>query len=351
MSIKQRAENSWTIAVYLGRDEAGKKKYHYETFYAKHKREAIKYEKEVEQRIKERIGSSKALALNVGQLIDKWLSSIQKDVDIATFDTYSKQAKRIRPLVEDLQLYLLTTLQIEERLNQLWQEDLKPRTIKNCYSILRRVLNWASSRDLVKPNIMKEIKSPKIQRIKRSVLKQDQLMVFLDIAKQYKHYLPIRVLALSGVRVGEVLGLRWYNIDLNNGYFKVVKSVNSRTRNEKETKTANSERTIKLDPETIKLLQQHKNSTCKDEFDFVFKSSDGEPLRHQVLYKTKKRILKKAGLHSIRLHDLRHGVGSILLDKGNSLTYVAGFLGQNPATTAAVYSHALREGDTSKLLE
>lgn len=351
MSVKQRAENSWTIAIYLGRDEQGKKKYHYETFYARNKREAVNREKQLGQELKKRIGSSKALSLDVGGLIDKWLSSIKKEVDVATYDTYSKQAERIRSLVEDLRLYELTTLLVEERLNPLDKEDLKPRTIKNYYSILRMIFNWGSSRNLVEPNIMKDIKSPKIQRVKRKVLKQNELFVFLEAAKQYKHYIPLRILAISGLRIGEVLGLRWNNVDLHQGCLMVVEAVNSRTRNQKETKTVNSERTIKLDPETIGLLTQHKTDTCTDDYDLVFKSGDGKPLRYQVLFKVKEKVLKKANLRHIRIHDLRHGVGSILLDKGNPLIYVAGFLGQNPATTAGIYGHALREGDTTKLLD
>ncbi|UWG97774.1 site-specific integrase [Dehalobacter sp. DCM] len=351
MSVKQRAENSWTIAIYLGRDEQGKKKYYYETFYAKSKKDAEKQEKQLKYELNEKIGSSKALALNVGQLIDKWLNCVKKEVDISTYDTYSRQIKRVRPYVEDLQLYTLTTSLIEDRLGQMDFNDLKPRTIKNYYAILRRVLNWGASRDLVKPNLMREIKSPKVQRTKRKVLNQTQLFLFLRTASTLKHYVPLRILALSGLRVGEVLGLRWNNINLDEGYLKVVEAINSRTRNQKETKTINSERTIKLDLETINLLFQHKSKVNPNEYDLVFQSDDGEPLRHQVIFKAKERVLKKANLQHIRIHDLRHGAGSILLDKGNPLIYVAGFLGQNPATTAGIYGHALRIGDTSKLLD
>ncbi|KLU63825.1 tyrosine recombinase XerD [Desulfosporosinus acididurans] len=350
MSVKKRADNSWTISVYLGKDNNGKKEYYYETFYAAKKSDANKREKELEHDLKSKIGSSKASAKNVGELIDKWLSSIKIGIEPSTFDTYAKQIKKVRPLVEDLMLYTLDTNQIEDRLNKLNAENLKPRTIKNFYAILRRVLNWGAKRNLVQPNLMDSIKSPKIQRTKRPVLDQQDLTLFLETAKDYKHYLPLRLLALTGLRCGEVIGLKWHNIDLIQGYLKVVESVNSRSRNQKETKTINSERTINLDLETIQLLTKQKNSTNANDSDFVFMSQDGEPLRHQVLFKAKKIILKKANLRNIRLHDLRHGVGSILLDKGESLIYVAGFLGQSPATTAGIYGHALRTGDTSKVL-
>ncbi|KLU61748.1 tyrosine recombinase XerD [Peptococcaceae bacterium CEB3] len=351
MSVKQRAENSWTIVIYLGRDENGEKINHCETYYARRKRDALEYEAQLKKTLKERMGSSKASAQTVGQLAERWLKAIRKQIDEATYETYTKQVKRINPVVGDIKLYLLTAELLEERLSIFDEEKLSPRTVKNYYSIIRTIINWGDVRDEKGNSIMAKIKPPKIQRLKRKVLVQYQLNIFIETAKLYKHYLPLRLLALGGFRVGEVLGLRWNNLDLEKGYLKVVESVNSRTRNEKETKTANSERTILLDSETLDLLAKHKNETCKAEYDFVFQSDDGEPLRHQVLFRTKQRILKRAGLHNIRIHDLRHGAGSILLDKGESLLYVAGFLGQNPATTAGIYGHATREGDTSKLLE
>ena len=72
----------------------------------------------------------------------------------------------------------------------------------------------------------------------------------------------------------------------------------------------------------------------------------GEFLSYEAVYKTKQEVLRKAKLHHIRLHDLRHGVGSLMLDAGSSITTVAEQLGQVPATTAGIYSHSLRRGGT-----
>lgn len=74
---------------------------------------------------------------------------------------------------------------------------------------------------------------------------------FIEAAKEFKHYLPLRILCVTGLRVGEVIGIRWKSVDMVNKKIKVIEAVNSRTRDNKETKTLNSERTIKLDQETI----------------------------------------------------------------------------------------------------
>lgn len=78
----------------------------------------------------------------------------------------------------------------------------------------------------------------------------------------------------------------------------------------------------------------------------VFPSDDGRALRYHTVRNTLKRALRKAELGHIRIHDLRHGAGSILLDEGVPLTVVANMLGQRPGTTAQVYAHLMRNGES-----
>ena len=150
------------------------------------------------------------------------------------------------------------------------------------------------------------------------------------------------------------MGFKWRNVSVY-GTIKIVEAVSSRLRYLKDTKTKNSKRVLELDSETVLELQNHKKRMSLEnkagDIDFVFQSDDGQCLRYQVILKAKERVLIKAGLHHIRLHDLRHGCGSLMLDAGESITTVAKQLGQVPATTAGTYSHALRKGGSiSKLL-
>lgn len=188
----------------------------------------------------------------------------------------------------------------------------------------------------------------------RDIYKGSELKLFIETAKTYKHYLPLKILALTGLRIGELMGLRWRNVTVD-GTIKIVEAVSSRLRYLKDTKTKNSKRVLWLDEELVQELKEHKKQmTLRNKAgdnDFVFQSDDGECLRYQVVLKAKNRVLKKAKLHHIRLHDLRHGAGSLMLDAGESITSVAEQLGQVPATTAGTYSHALRKGGSiSRLL-
>ncbi|MGI6450954.1 MAG: hypothetical protein ACOX3R_11990 [Desulfitobacteriia bacterium] len=217
MSIRERSKNCWQIQIYLGRKGDGTCDYYYDTFYG-NETQAGKYEKRLKKQLKEKVKSASKKLLSVGDLIDKWSNILGKEIEDTTKDTYKRQAKAVRPLVENLMLYELNVEIIEERLktldNKIDAGILKVRTVRNYYSILRRILNWGASRDLVQPDLMKDIKPPKISRIKRDVYSQNNLNIFIEAAKEYKHYLPLRILGVGGLRVGEVIGGKWKNLDL-----------------------------------------------------------------------------------------------------------------------------------------
>lgn len=346
--LRNRGTNVWQIQIYLGKDGEGKKKFDYETFYGT-KPQAKLRASELEVNFKAKNGSSKATIMTVGELLEKWLLDIPDRIEPSTHERYQRHAETLDDLVGDLQLYALDSIIIVERLKDLHDKGLAPRTIKNYYRTLSTALNWGAGKRYLSRDVIVGIKPPMIQHISRNVLKSNELKLFIQTAKIYKHYLPLKILALTGMRLGELIGLKWKNLS-RNGKIKIVEAVNSRARYLKDTKTKNSRREIQLDLLTTEELNAHKklmsSSGRAGDDDFVFQSDDGQFLRYQAIYTAKEKVLKKAGLNHIRLHDLRHGVGSLMLDNGSSIVTVAEQLGQVPATTAAIYSHSLRRGSS-----
>lgn len=338
-SIRKRGTNVWQIIIYLGKDENGKKINHFETFIGT-KTQANTRGIMLEAEIK-RNTNSKGKIVNVSDMLDFWLKEIKKTVSDRTLGKYTYHVRKLKPIVGDLKLYELKPLDLKQQLDKI--EGLSPRTVKDLYCSLRTAFTLASTWDLVRVDMMKGIKAPKLEHKERNVLKEDQLRLFIDSAKKYKHYLVLRILALTGMRIGEVLGLKWEDINWNRGEITVVRSANTRTRVLKDTKTKQSPRTILLDEETLLLLKHHKKNSLKSIENLIF-HEEGKPLRYNAVRRTKDKVLKSTGLQHIRLHDLRHGVGSIMLDNGSSMTEVAELLGQKPSTTAGIYSHAMRKG-------
>jgi integrase len=342
-SIKKRGTNIWQITIYLGKDENGKKINRWETIHGT-KTQAKARGAELEAEIKRKT-NSKGILMTVGQMLDFWLIEIEKTVYERTFQKYKWHVSKLKPIVGDIELIEIRPLDIKQRLDGI--EGLSPRTIKDLYCTLRTAFNLASAWDLVRENVMKGIKPPTIEHKERDILTEEQLKYFIESAKEYKHYLVLRILALTGMRIGEVLGLKWGDVNWESGEITILRSANTRSRVLKDTKTKQSPRTILLDEETIKLLKQQKKDSLKSKIglnDLVFQNEEGKPLRYNAIRRTKEKILKKTGLQHIRLHDLRHGVGSIMIDNGSSITEVAELLGQKPSTTAGIYSHAMRKG-------
>lgn len=180
--------------------------------------------------------------------------------------------------------------------------------------------------------------------------------------KPYKHYLILRLLIVTGMRLGEVLGLKWADVDFEQGTITIRRGIDTRKRQFKpegdETKTAGSERTIKMDKETLDLLAAARHERLKQRtrikvsslrIDDMLIFGDGvRPLGEDAVRKTLRRALKTAELPRIRVHDLRHSIASILIDAGVPLATVAEFLGHStPSTTVSTYTHKLRRAKSA----
>lgn len=163
----------------------------------------------------------------------------------------------------------------------------------------------------------------------------------------------MRLLAVTGMRLGEALGLKWKDISFEHGTIFINRAACTRTRELKdEPKTPNSIRTIPIDEETMSLLKEHFRKTVGNNKIYPLKtkeylvfSENGHVLSDDAVRKTVNRILKKAGLDHIRVHDLRHTAASLLIDNGYALPIVALLLGHgSPNTTSRIYTHAVRRG-------
>lgn len=348
-TFRRRGENSFQIEVYLGRDQSGKRKMYRETFYGTY-RQAQRRAMELELALK-KPKSGPRQAQTVAEYLDQWMERIQGTVAESTYHTYMCHVRRLQTYLEDVSMHNLTSGQLQDALMELLQEEISRRTIRGMYGTLKTALRQAVAWGVLDKDPSEGLRSPRVPRQEKKVLSAEELQRLLLAARQYKHYPVIRLLAVTGMRLGEALGLQWNDIDWKKGTVTVQRSVNTRDRKVKpDTKTAGSRRTLPLDAETLEVLRQLYEQEKKSKVrslqrnTLVFHADDdpSRPLRAGAVWRTLTRALAAAGLPHLRVHDLRHTAGSLLVAAGVPLPTVAEFLGHSsPATTAAVYAHAV----------
>jgi integrase len=181
----------------------------------------------------------------------------------------------------------------------------------------------------------------------------DQLRAFLEHIEDHHLYPAFYLAANTGMRRGEVLGLRWDHVDLDAARLVVTQAVLSidYERSVSDVKTANSRRTIDLDARTVGVLRAWRRRQLEqlmltgrgaDAPGFVFARSDSSPLHPDYFSQTFERLIAQRDIPRIRLHDLRHTHASILLQAGTPVKVVSERLGHaNPAFTMNVYQHVL----------
>jgi integrase len=246
--------------------------------------------------------------------------------------------------------------------------ELSLKTIRNILVVLHEVLGEAEDDGLIANNpypskINKQLKrgiqlskeNDEIKNQKVDHLEKDEIHVFLNACQDQKeepqNYPLFYIAIFTGVRRGELLALKWGDIDWNKKIIKVQRSLYKNRF--KAPKTENSVRDIDVDNYLLDILKQHK--VRQDEIrlkigkewnsnDLIFCQKDGNPLDADNLYhRDFHRVLKRAGLRQIRIHDLRHTFASILITANHNIKYMQEQMGHaSIQTTMDRYGHLMK---------
>ncbi|MGI6405531.1 MAG: tyrosine-type recombinase/integrase [Syntrophaceticus sp.] len=352
MGVRRRGNKVYNISIYLGRGKNGKKDYYYETFYG-NKTDAKAREAELKKELKSRKGPRSA-TMTVEEYLRYWLSNIKNNVERNTLNTYSWHVDKLIPLIGEYPLYAVQVTDLQNDL-QILSDLLAHKSVKGIYTTLRTAFRQALAWGILATDLTAGLRTPRKPRVEQEVLNKEELEKLLGALKGYKHHVPLRLTAVTGARISEILGLQWKDINFKKGTVTIRRAVDIIKREVKDTtKTTASQRTIVLDDETIAVLKTHKEAQKKNTVSplnkrdaLVFCTNEGRVLRYGSLSKTLKLALKKAGVKRITIHGLRHTVASILIEEGVSLSTVAALLGHSsPATTADIYVHLLQGGDS-----
>jgi integrase len=359
-SITERKDGRWQAAITVGNNEKGEPKRIY--FYGKTRSEvADKLKIALTEQLKGTLVEPNKIKLN--DWLDYWLENYAKlKVRQYTFYNYSYfMNKYVKPRMGHVLLRKLTPPIIQKfyascmnDTNLGYQGGLSAETIRSIHIILNTALKEAVHQKIIVSNPMEFVTKPKSTKKELHVLTPQQLDHFLEVAKGHPHFAAFVLEWATGLRRGELLGLKWSDIDFDNNRIMVRRSIKRVTGKGiviDEPKTAMSNRNITIPPQVIQVLIEHRERQERlhkymgDRFpdtDFVFRSRVGTLLEPVNLYSAFKEILEKAGLPNVRFHDMRHSHATMLLLMGEHPKVVQERLGHKDiGVTLNTYSHVV----------
>ncbi|HTX01896.1 MAG TPA: site-specific integrase [Acidimicrobiales bacterium] len=357
---RQRKPGVWELRVYVGNDpKTGRPLQTSKTFHGGAREADAALRALVESRAPSR---TDGVGATFGQLLDEWLAECERlELSPTTLRNYRSQIKStLRPALGKVTLARLTAKHLDDFYGTLKARGLSARTVHHYHATISAALHQAVRWGWVRQNVASLAKAPKIVHHRVSVPSVALVRRVVEVAEERDPEVAALLMfaALTGMRRGELCGLRWSDVELELGRVEVARSVVvvSGGVAEKSTKT-NRARYVALDPVGVGLLKarlEDASSAARDAGvelladGYVFSPElDGsEPFRPDYLTSFFTKVRKVADAPEVRLHDLRHFTATQLIGAGVDVRTVAGRLGHSdPSLTLRVYGHVIEERD------
>ena len=293
---------------------------------------------------------------------DNWLPMMSTQVKSSTWSSYSANMKRhVLPAIGGVKFKSLTAGHLDKLYAALGNGSsatgahLSPKTIRYIHTTLHKCLSDAVAAGMMQSNPADRSHPPKPKASQNTEIKvwtPPQLSAFLNAARHDRLYAAFHLLAMTGMRRGEVLGLRWDDIDVAKARLAIRRGLISVNYNlEFSTPKTHQARVVDLDPTTLAHLATHRDNQASEKTawgagylhsDQVFTREDGSLVHPESLSDRFEVLQHRIDLPVLRLHDLRHTHASIALSIGIPVKVISERLGhETPAFTLKQYAHVL----------
>ena len=351
-NIRKRKDGRWEGRYTAGHDpETGKQIF---------KNVLGKTQAEVKEKLKRALEECKKIDITrtgkytVESWMDEWFENVAKlKVRPSSHQTYRGYIDHhITPNIGNIPLEKLSTMDLQKLYRKLMNKGrverieaqnqpkgLSAKTVRNINQVISSAMEFAVAQKIIPENPCKAVALPKLEHKEMQTIPAEQLQAFLQEAKNTGVYEMYYIELATGLRRGELLGLKWQDIDWKNGIIKVRRSI-ARVDGqivEAPLKTKNSYRTVTISRQAIEVLKQQKAKTNDV---YIFPSPNGGPSSPDSVNNMLKRVLARAGIPKVRFHDLRHTFATIALQNGVDIKTLSSMLGHfSPGFTLERYTH------------
>lgn len=347
-TVRKRSDGRWEGSIIIGRNNNGK---------LITKSVFGKTQKELIPKLHRLINQYKGIALTessnmtLSQWFDKWFAEYaEPTLRSDTVYGYRCDARKICGIIGDKPIRQITTPDVQrmynklkqsgrERLHPVYGTQLSDSSIRSIHMLFHEVMDAAIRASLIAKNPTEGTTIPKHNHKNMQILNDEQLNIFMKAIENEPLWYDFFYTELTtGLRRGEICGLKWEDFDEHNGILKIQRSLNGKMQIG-ETKTETGKRTILLPKSTYKILQNRKFHKLS-EWIFPSLTFPENPISPNTAYLKMKEILKNAGLPNIRFHDLRHTFATHAMKNGVDAKTLSGILGHTKASfTLDTYTH------------
>jgi integrase len=396
-AIEKRGENSYRLTVSCGYDKLGKQIMKRKSINLSHIKPGKQLEEAHKQWILFKDEVEKGIYLDAGKVsfenfIDKWLKDYaEPELAPKTLFRYKELlTSRIIPSLGHIKLNKLQPTDLIEFYNNLREDGIRTdgksgglseRTILHHHRLISSILNCAVQWQFILNNPAVRVKAPKVEKkeARHFDIEQTEYILALLENQPIKYKTAIYLDIYGGMRLGELAGLKWSDIDFDNMLIKIHKSLQhipGYGTFEKSPKNESSNRIISLPKTVMNLLKEYKiwqngqktnfENLWHNEYNNIFTTRDGKPIYPGTISKWFQNFIRKHNsqvmddksiseedkikylLDNVNFHGLRHTSATILINQGIDVTTVSKRLGHaRTSTTTDIYSHSLQKADRS----
>jgi len=297
--------------------------------------------------------------MTLAALLERWLKdSASSRVSPKTFQEYERMIRNhIVPALGSLQVQRITPMQIQAFYSKVLEcgrldgkGGLSPRSVLHIHALLHRVFSQAVRWQILPRNPVDAVDPPRVPRTEMKSLSVEEISVLLEAARDTTLFLPIAIALGTGLRRGEVLGLRWSSVDLEGGSLAVTRSIEQTKAGirAKAPKTHRSLRPVKMPASLVKILRTAKAERMlkagpdfSDE-DYICLREDGSLWPPDVLSHRFTDLIRTLDITQVRFQDLRHTFATLSLQQGIHPKVVSEMLGHSSVNiTLDTYSHVM----------